>query len=142
VKSRRKLIFVLIALACLFLVWEFLWPTYRDHSRRSFAGRAMVMASDLRPVIAERLRKREGGAAINAGLRIAAQPPVTGGYVASDGTVVVDAELDYFVPFTFILRPRLNSKNEVEWTCGVVKQEQTQYTSQQCRRVLEIPDRR
>ena len=81
----------------------------------------------MRPIIAERLRKREGATSVNAGLHIQAEYPISGGYITSDGTIVVNAELDFFLPFTFILRPQLNSKNEVEWTCGVAKQEQFRY---------------
>jgi hypothetical protein len=133
--------FVSTAFICLYLMWEFLWPAYRDFYRRSSAVKAMTSATIMQPIIAERLRKREGAISVNADLRIQAEFPITGGFVAPDGTVVVNANVDYFVPFTFILHPQLNSKDEVEWTCGVATEEQTRYVSRNCRQVLNLPSK-
>lgn len=139
---KNTLIVGAILFGFIVLVSEILWPAYRGFRRHSFASQAILAAWALKPVIAERLLKREGGVPINAGLRIETQPPISGGYVASDGTVVVEAELDFLVPFTLILRPRMDSRNAVEWTCGVATESQTRYVSQQCRRVLDLPDKR
>jgi len=125
----------------LVLVSEVLWPAYRGSRRHSNASQAVLAAWALKPVITERLLKRTGGIPINADLGIEPRSPITGGYVASDGTVVVEAEIDFLVPFTLILRPRIESDHAVAWICGVAKKKQAQYVNQQCRSVLDLPDR-
>ena len=138
VAYRRALIIAVAVLAVCYAAWRG-WDAYRDVRRHAFAAKAIAAASELRPAVAERLGKNVTGAALGTGLRVAAKPPVTGGYVASNGAIVVNAELDYSVPFTVILAPTIDSTRQVAWACAVADEGQLRYASPACQRVAGVP---
>ena len=126
-----------VVVVCIGMFRFFVWPLYRDGHRRSLAARAVVAASDMRSVVAGRLLKHDGRP-INEGLRIAVAPPVTGGYVAADGSVVINAQLDAAEPLTVVLHPQVE-RNAVQWTCGVPVEAQLRYVSSSCHQVVRMP---
>ena len=128
---------VAVAAVCLTMFWFFVRPLYRDGHRRSMAAQAMMVAAALRPAVAERLLRRDGRP-IGEGIRIPARPPVTGGYIAADGSVVVYADLDLDHALTIVLSPKI-APHEVQWTCGVAQEAQLRYVPSSCHSVVRIP---
>ncbi len=127
----------LVVAVCTSLFWFFIWPLYRDGHRRSLAAQAVLVASDMRPAVAERLLRRDGRS-ISEGMRVPLTPPVVAGYIAADGSVVVSAELDTGHSLTVVMSPQIG-RNEVLWTCGVADEAQLRYVASSCHKVVRVP---
>ena len=141
-KLKRILIAAAVLVGVGVLIYKLIADGEREQRRRLFARRAIDAASALMPEIQGRIEARGRETAINEGLRVQPTPPITDGYVARDGTIVVMADLDPSVPFTVILRPDVDAQKEIHWTCGVATQEQSRYANSICSRVSKVPDSR
>jgi len=126
-----------VASVCTSVAWFLVWPLYRDGHRRSLAAQAVNIASEMTPAVGERLLRKDGRS-VSEGLRVPVVPPVTGGYVAADGSVVVSAQLDAAHSLIVVMSPQIG-RNNVQWTCGVADEGQMRYVASSCHKVVRVP---